>query len=100
MDYIRIMILALFRLVLLAFVLYLAFLAVRIFRLLTRQKRPVSGPRPLRGEMVKDEICNTYIPKDEALREVRNGREYFFCSAECRRKFLEQGTSPPPAGQN
>jgi YHS domain-containing protein len=39
--------------------------------------------------MVKDEICNTYIPKEEAIREVRNGREHFFCSRECRKKFLQ-----------
>ena len=98
MDYIRIMIAALFRLLLLAFLFYLAFLAIRIYRLMTQRRKPSTGPRPLRGEMVKDDICNTYISKDEALREVRDGREYFFCSVECRRKFLEQGTSPPPPG--
>jgi uncharacterized protein len=36
--------------------------------------------------MVKDDVCNTYIPKEEAIREVRDGRERFFCSEECRRK--------------
>jgi YHS domain-containing protein len=92
------MIAALFRLVLFAFVLYLAFLSIRIFRLLTRPKRPSTGSRELRGVMVKDEICNTYIPKEEALREVRDGKEHFFCSKECRLKFLERGASPPPPG--
>ncbi|MBC7360951.1 MAG: YHS domain-containing protein [Candidatus Aminicenantes bacterium] len=38
--------------------------------------------------MVKDEICNTYIPEDEALKEVRNGQAHYFCSEECRKKFL------------
>lgn len=38
--------------------------------------------------MVKDEICNTYIPEDEALKEVRNGQVHYFCSEECRKKFL------------
>ena len=92
------MIAGVFRLVLFAFIFYLAFLAIRIFRLMTRRGKPSAGPRPLQGEMVKDEICNTYIPKEEALREVRDGREHFFCSGECRRRFLEQGSSPPPPG--
>jgi YHS domain-containing protein len=36
--------------------------------------------------MVKDEVCNTYIPKEEAIRELRDGQEHFYCSEECRRK--------------
>ncbi len=51
---------------------------------------PVGGrgqaTRQVRGEMVKDEICNTYIPREEALTEVRDGQERCFCSEECRRK--------------
>ncbi|MCX8159317.1 MAG: YHS domain-containing protein [Candidatus Saccharicenans sp.] len=39
--------------------------------------------------MVKDEVCNTYIPEDEALKENKNGRVYYFCSEDCRKKFLE-----------
>jgi YHS domain-containing protein len=37
--------------------------------------------------MVKDEVCGTYIPREEALTEVRDGIEHFFCSEECRRKL-------------
>ncbi len=96
MDYIRIMIAAVFRLILFAFVVYLAFLAIRIWKLVTRPRRTGTAPRSIRGVMVKDEICNTYVPKEEALREVRDGREHFFCSKECRRRFLEAGSSPPP----
>jgi YHS domain-containing protein len=39
--------------------------------------------------MVKDETCNTYLPKDEAIREMYQGQEFFFCSEECRQKFLQ-----------
>jgi len=39
--------------------------------------------------MIKDEICNTYLPKEDAVKEIHEGKEYFFCSQECRRKFLE-----------
>jgi YHS domain-containing protein len=40
--------------------------------------------------MVKDEACQTYIPEENALREVIDGHEQFFCSKECRTKFLEE----------
>ncbi len=64
---------------------YFAYLVVRVYRSLTRPAKP-SPPRRIQGEMVKDDVCNTYIPKDEAIREVRDGRERFFCSEECRRR--------------
>lgn len=41
------------------------------------------------GVMVKDEVCQTYLPRENALREVIDGQEAFFCSADCRRKHLE-----------
>jgi len=40
--------------------------------------------------MVKDEVCNTYLPREDAIRENWDGKEFFFCSPECRGKFLEQ----------
>jgi len=39
--------------------------------------------------MVKDETCNTYLPIEEAIKETYQGREYYFCSGECRQKFLD-----------
>ncbi len=53
------------------------------------------GQGPKRGrdeekvidEMVQDPSCQTYIPRREAIRKVVQGREYFFCSKECARKF-------------
>ena len=99
MDYIQTMIAGVFRLILIAFVFYLVFLFIRIYIMLTRRRKSSPRPRPIQGRMVKDEICNTYVPKEEALREVRSGREHFFCSQECRRKFLEHRDSPPPASQ-
>jgi YHS domain-containing protein len=81
------MVAALFRLVLFVFIAYVAFLFVRIYLGLKRAgQRPRQAPRQVRGEMVKDEVCNTYIPREEALTEVRDGGERYFCSEECRRK--------------
>lgn len=40
--------------------------------------------------MVKDEMCNTYLPQEDAIKEIYEGKEYYFCSKECKQKFLEQ----------
>jgi len=78
---------ALFRFVLIAFLVYLAFVALRVFRLITQARPPATKPEArIQGAMVRDEVCNTYLPKEDALRELRDGREVFFCSEECRRK--------------
>ena len=55
--------------------------------------QPKAAPPRLSGVMVKDEACLTYVPKEDALREVIDGREYFFCSKECRKKFLSDKKS-------
>jgi uncharacterized protein len=86
MVYIRNMIGGLFRLVLYVFLFYIAYILFRVYRAATRPKKPTGEPRQIQGVMVKDDICNTYIPRDEAIREVRDGQERFFCSEECRRK--------------
>ncbi len=77
------------RLILFAFIAYVAFLIVRIYRGIknVRAGAQAPGPRPVQGEMVKDEICGMYIPREEALTEFRDGVEHYFCSEECRRKL-------------
>jgi uncharacterized protein len=76
----------LFRLFFIVVVLYIAYFLFRVYRSLTRAGTKPSPPPRIEGEMVKDDVCNTYIPREEAIREVRDGREVFFCSEECRRK--------------
>ncbi len=42
------------------------------------------------GEMVKDPVCGTYVSVESDIR-VRDGEKvYYFCSYECRDKFLKQ----------
>jgi uncharacterized protein len=42
-------------------------------------------------EMVRDPVCETYIPKRQAIRRVIDGKEFFFCSKECADKFETSG---------
>lgn len=43
-----------------------------------------------RIESVIDPVCHKEIAKTDAYRVVKEGKEYFFCSWECREKFFGQ----------
>jgi uncharacterized protein len=79
-----------FRLMYYAIVAYVVYSIYRFFKNLGRPRPRAADPARLSGVMVKDEACQTYLPKSEALREVIDGREYFFCSKDCRRKFIDE----------
>lgn len=78
------------RLLYYAMLAYLVYAVYKFLLGLGRRRQP-SKPAPrLSGMMVKDEACDTYVPKEEAIRDVIDGKEYFFCSKDCRRKFLDK----------
>ena len=81
----------LIKIVFYAFVAYLVFQIPRFFQAINkRSKSPSSqSKKQLSGLMVQDDVCKTYLPKEEAIKEIHEGQEYFFCSQECQRKFLE-----------
>jgi len=39
--------------------------------------------------MVKDPFCEVYFPKRNGIRITHAGQELFFCSSQCRDKFIE-----------
>lgn len=69
---------------------YLIYSVIRLLRSLRKKESPRPA-NPLRsGMMVKDEACNVYLPKEEAIQETINGKDYYFCSKECLKKFLKE----------
>jgi hypothetical protein len=36
--------------------------------------------------MVRDRVCDTFLPRSRALMAVVDGREQHFCSPECRER--------------
>jgi YHS domain-containing protein len=73
------------------------FLAVRFFkRYMLASGRAANDPGPAKGsqpekegeEMVLDTVCNSYIPLSSALKVYDAGRTEYFCTDECRDKFL------------
>ena len=87
------MALALIKIILYGLLFYIIYQLIRFFRALGKVKRSSPGARRTSGIMVKDEVCNTYLPKEEAIKEIIQGKEYYFCCDECRQKFLEQKKS-------
>jgi hypothetical protein len=50
-----------------------------------REPRPAG---PLGVEMVRDRVCNTFLPRERAVTALVGGREMHFCSAACRDRAL------------
>jgi YHS domain-containing protein len=49
-----------------------------------------STRQPEPEELVQDPSCQIYIPKRIAARKRVAGRDYYFCSQACLRKFLDE----------
>lgn len=41
-------------------------------------------------DMVFDEMCEVYLPKTKAYQVVEDDRTHYFCSWECRQKYIDQ----------
>ncbi|MEF3169246.1 MAG: transcriptional regulator [Deltaproteobacteria bacterium] len=77
---------------LICFLIYLLF--KRVF---TRQatQRPYAEqrrPSPIQDELVRDPVCGVYCPKRDALMLRTWGETHYFCSEECRRRFLQENS--------
>jgi uncharacterized protein len=77
------------RIILYALLAYIVFKFIRLYQNIRQRSTAPRRPKKHSGLMVKDDICNTYLPREEAIKEIMEGKEYFFCSKECRVKFLE-----------
>mgnify|MGYP001815762241 FL=1 len=51
-------------------------------------------------EMVKDPVCEMYVPRQEALSLHHSGDIHYFCSETCRKAFKEHLTEGEDANHN
>lgn len=73
----------------------LGLLAGAVLRSMSRGGRPLTSRPPgsagapqLGRRMVKDRVCDTYIPMDGAIEHVGpSGERSYFCSEACRQRF-------------
>ena len=56
----------------------------------TASQKPVSGQtnREIDDVMVKDPYCEVYFPKRKGVHLKVNGKDLYFCSKECKHKYL------------
>ena len=72
-------------------VLFLVRLGLRLFVAARGDRAPADAGR----DLVRDRVCNTFVPRDRALFGVIGGRTEPFCSAKCRdRAFALDGGLP------
>ncbi len=55
------------------------------------RKKMSRGSEP--EELVQDPSCQTYIPKRSAVKKRITGRDYYFCSQECLKRYLQKEKS-------
>jgi YHS domain-containing protein len=74
--------------------LILGFLAYTVFQIIKQALlKPPAPPaeKTARGEdMVQDPECETFIPKNDAVKALINGESTYFCSTECRDKYKKK----------
>ncbi|MFQ6038940.1 MAG: hypothetical protein ACE5LV_10030 [Candidatus Aminicenantales bacterium] len=83
------MVTGILKIILYALLAYLVYVFIRAYRMITQRPRRRPQVNRTSGIMVKDDVCNTYLPVEEALKETVGEKVHYFCSRECRQKFLE-----------
>ncbi len=49
--------------------------------------RTRGAARALRNELVKDPVCETYVPRRTAIARTAGSMTYYFCSPACAARF-------------
>ena len=75
---------------------YLIYRIVKKTMLAYKQARYVQPQEPVAGDqdtqtLVQDPICGTFIPRQDALKIHQDGKDYFFCSEGCLKRFRRSG---------
>ena len=74
---------------------YLVFRAYRKIKESLSLERQVPPSQEIEepDTLLQDPVCGTFIPRKEALKMVKDGKEYFFCSEGCLKRFRRSGGS-------
>jgi len=82
------------KLILLGIIAYLGYRAVKSWLSPgPTPKETVTGEKvgQIDDVMVKDPYCDVYFPKRDGVRLRSRGEDLFFCSTDCRDKYVESG---------
>ena len=50
-------------------------------------ERTAGSTRAIRNDLVKDPVCETYVPRRTALARTAGSTTYYFCSPACAARF-------------
>jgi len=78
-----------FRLILLAGIIYILFKWLRKSGPSAPKPRPFDKSGGRIEEMMQDPVCGTYVPASQAVTLTREKETFYFCSVECRDKFKQ-----------
>lgn len=53
----------------------------------SRESRPAARGPEEPDVLVQDPVCQTFIPRKEALKMEKDGQVFFFCSEGCLKRF-------------
>ena len=57
------------------------------------QTPPLTAKKQEPDVLVQDPVCQTFIPRQEALKAEKDGKVYFFCSEGCLKRFRRSGSN-------
>jgi YHS domain-containing protein len=79
----------LLRLILLFVILRAIYLLLRgVWRGIVEAARvPADEARPVKGTLVQDPVCGTFVVRERALSARSGGETQYFCSEDCRRQY-------------
>jgi len=71
------------------------FLGIYIFYLIWKfltatEKKEETQKKIVDENHVKDPVCGLYIPESKAVKLRVKNKDYYFCSNECKEKFLKE----------
>jgi len=78
------------RLLIFAGVIYLTYRLLKSWKLKNTQSKVGFGKTEnvIDDIMIKDPFCETYFPKRNGVHLLVDGKDLYFCSPECRDKFI------------
>jgi len=74
--------------------LFLVRIAFRFIAGVVQGLREPARKDPREVDMVRDRVCNTFLPRERALTAIVGGREMHFCSTACRDRALALPAGP------
>ena len=76
--------------------LFFIFLEIYIFYIIWKflssltEKKEEPTQKIVKENLVKDPICGLYIPESKAIKLQVKNKNYYFCSDECKNKFMKE----------